>query len=270
MNYFPISRLLLGLATLFSVLVLTGCATGPSGRRIELVNVVRDAAGASPRWQPVEPAQVGLRVWRDLQEVHATRGMQLLPGDEVQTGVQSAAVISFSGGGAAGTGTGTVAVDENSRVRVGSLEVFFGRIFANVRGLFETSSENVVAGVEGTRFLFEVTHDRKVRVAVAQGVVSCSARDGSWQAVSLQAGQALVSAYPNRSMPQVMPADPRELRDLEDWAAQVAAPPAASPPPALFTPFFNFGFGIGGGRDRGGDDWQDRTPTRDPLMRKPD
>ena len=169
MNYFPISRLLLGLATLFAVLVLTGCATGPIERRIELVNVVRDVAGASPRWQPAEPAQVGLRVWRKLQEVHATRGMQLLPGDEVQTGAQSAAVISFSGG-PVGAGTGTVAVDENSRVRVGSLEVFFGRIFANVRGLFETTSENVVAGVEGTRFLFEVTPDRKVRVAVAHGL----------------------------------------------------------------------------------------------------
>lgn len=268
MNYFPISRLLFGLATLFTVLVLTGCATGPSERRIELVNVVRDAAGASPRWQPAEPAQVGLRVWRNQQEVHATRGMQLLPGDEVQTGAQSAAVIGFSGG-PVGAGTGTVAVDENSRVRVGSLEVFFGRIFANVRGLFETTSENVVAGVEGTRFLFEVTRDRKVRVAVAQGVVSCSSRDGSWQSVSLQAGQALVSAYPNRARPQVMPADPRELRDLEDWAAQVAAPPAASPPPALFAPFFNFGFGIGGGRDRGGDDWQDRNPPRDPPTRRP-
>ena len=265
MNYFPISRLLLGLATLFAVLVLTGCATGPIERRIELVNVVRDVAGASPRWQTAEPAQVGLRVWRNLQEVHATRGMLLLPGDEVQTGAQSAAVISFSGG-PVGAGTGTVAVDENSRVRVGSLEVFFGRIFANVRGLFETTSENVVAGVEGTRFLFEVTPDRKVRVAVAQGVVSCGSRTGNWQAVSLHAGQALVSVYPNRAIPQVMPADPRELRDLEDWAAQVAALPAPSPPPALFTPFLNFGFGIGGHRD----DWQDRSTTRDPATRKPD
>lgn len=265
MNYFPISRLLLGLATLFAVLVLTGCATGPIERRIELVNVVRDVAGASPRWQPAEPAQVGLRVWRKLQEVHATRGMLLLPGDEVQTGAQSAAVIGFSGG-PIGAGTGTVAVDENSRVRVGSLEVFFGRIFANVRGLFETSSENVVAGVEGTRFLFEVTPDRKVRVAVAQGVVSCGSRTGNWQAVSLHAGQALVSVYPNRAIPQVMPADPRELRDLEDWAAQVAALPAPPPPPALFTPFLNFGFGIGAHRD----DWQDRSTTRDPATRKPD
>ena len=91
-------------------------------------------------------------------------------------------------------------------------------------------------------------------------------RDTAATDVIVHAGQALVSAYPNRSMPQVMPADPRELRDLEDWAAQVAALPAPSPPPALFTPFLNFGFGIGGHRD----DWQDRSTTRDPATRKPD
>ena len=43
MNYFPISRLLLGLATLFAVLVLTGCATGPIERRIELEPLAKGA-----------------------------------------------------------------------------------------------------------------------------------------------------------------------------------------------------------------------------------
>lgn len=269
MNHFHNRRLLRGLASLCAVLALAlvGCATGPSEKHIELANVVRDVPGGNPRWQQAEPAEVGLRVWRNQQEVRATRGMRLLPGDVVQTGPQSAAVIGYSGG-PAGVGTGTVAVDENSRVRVGSLEVFFGRIFANVRGLFETTSENIVAGVEGTRFLFEVTRDRNVRVAVAQGVVSCNSRSGSWQAVRLQANQALVSAYPNRAMPQVVPADARELRDLEDWAAKVTTV-ATAPPPALPTPYFEFGIGTGRSRDGGSDGGQDRDATRNPATRTP-
>ena len=58
MNYFPMSRLLLALTTLLAVLILTGCATGPSERRIELVNVVRDAAGAVVEGDPGHTAEV--------------------------------------------------------------------------------------------------------------------------------------------------------------------------------------------------------------------
>lgn len=251
------------LGALAVLLTLTACATGPGESRIELDQVVRDVPGASPRWQPAEPAQAGLRVWRGMQEVAATRGMRLQPGDVLQTGAASAAVIRYSGG-APGAGTGSVALDENTRVRVGSLEVFFGRIFANVRGLFETTSENIVAGVEGTRFAFEIAAgSRDVRVVVASGVVVCTSRDGSWQPLRLHANQALISKYPSRSPPRVVPADARELRDLEDWAAKVSAVP---PPPPLPTPYFQFGVGVDRGRGGGSNDGgQKPEKARDPA-----
>ena len=225
------------------LVALAGCASGPSTPTIKLGSVVRDAAPASPRWVPAEPDAVGLLVWRNLVALRAERGMRLEPGDVVQTGPRSAATLVFSGGNP-GAGAGTVTLDESTRVRVGSLEVFFGRVFASVRGLFETSSENIVAGVEGTSYLFEVQRDRDVRVAVAEGVVSCRSRDGSWAPIRLHPGQMLSSSYPNRAPPRVGGADARALRDMAAWAAEVAKagePPAAQPPSLppieIFIPF---------------------------------
>ncbi|MDE2300637.1 MAG: FecR domain-containing protein [Burkholderiales bacterium] len=223
MNPFEL-RWLRGLA-LTITLVLAACETGPQEPTIRLAQVAREVAGTEVRWQQAEPAEVGLRVWRDGQELRATRGMLLQRGDVVQTGPQSAAVIRFSGGNT-GAATGTTTLAENTRVRLGSLEVFFGRVFANLRGLFETSSENIVAGVEGTRFLFEVRPDRSVAIAVAEGVVACRPRQAGWASVRLHALEALVSAYPNRTAPRVMPADARELRDAAAWADSVAEAPS--------------------------------------------
>ena len=221
-----LARLLALVAMLVCVLALPACETGPREPTIRLDRVAREVPGADPRWQQAEPAEVGLRVWRDGQELRATRGMLLQRGDVVQTGALSAAVIRFSGA-TTGAATGTTTLAENTRVRVGSLEVFFGRVFANLRGLFETSSENIVAGVEGTRFLFEVRPDRGVAIAVADGVVACRPRQaGGWAPVRLRANEALLSAYPNRAPPRVVPADARELRDAAAWAASVAEAPA--------------------------------------------
>ena len=213
-----------GLALVIS-LMLPGCQTGPREPTIRLEQVARDVAGAEPRWQQAEPSEVGLRVWRDGQEIRAARGMRLQRGDVVQTGPQSAAVLRFSGG-STGTGTGTTALAENTRVQIGSLEVFFGRVFANIRGFFETSSENVVAGVEGTRYLFEVRPDRGVAISVAEGVVACRPRQAGWAPVRLRASEALWSPYPNRTPPRLVPADARELRDAAEWASQVADAPS--------------------------------------------
>ncbi len=246
-----------------ATLIVAGCATAPSGPAITLDSVVRDAAPASPRWVPAEPEAVELRVWRNFVALPAKRGMRLEPGDVLQTGPRSAAAIVFSG---AATGEGTVTLDESTRVRVGSLEVFFGRIFANVRGLFETTSENIVAGVEGTSYLFEVARNRDVRVAVAEGVVTCRPKSAGWAPIRLQPGQMLSSSYPSQAPPRVGAADPRELRDAMAWAAEVAKaaePPA--PPPELPPMIIRFPGSFGGspsGDTPAGSPGTDRYPER--------
>lgn len=206
---------------LLLVLLLGSCQTGPRAPTIRLEQVVRDREGSAPRWQQAEPGEVGVSVWRQGRQVAASRSMLLQPGDEVQTGLRSAAVIRFSG-----ATRGDVTLSENTRVRVGSIEVFFGRVWADVRGLFEASSAGVVAGVEGTRFLFEVRPDRSVYVAVAEGVVNCRARTGGWRDVRLHANEALGASYPANARPPVVSADPRELREAAATAAQIADAPA--------------------------------------------
>jgi hypothetical protein len=118
-----------------------------------------------------------------------------------------------------------VLVLERTRVRMGSLEVFFGRVFALQRNQFTVSSETVVAGVEGTRFVFEVGRDRTVHVAVADGAVVCRSPQSSWAPVRLRASEALLSHYPSRVPPKVSSADARELRAYEELSREVSRAP---------------------------------------------
>ena len=191
------------------------CATGPVETTIRLEKVVQPAA-AGTRWQQVEPVAAGLRVWRDDRPLPPTTGMRLETGDVLETAPNTAALVRF------GT-TGSAVLDGRTRARIGSLEVFFGRVFADVRGFFQTASETVVAGVAGTRFLFEVRSDRSTRVAVAQGEVTCTPRRGSWSPIRLQPGEALAVMHDERVQPARYAADPDELREAGAFADAVAA-----------------------------------------------
>jgi hypothetical protein len=197
------------------VAVGSACATGPMEPAIRLEKVAQPAADGT-RWQQVEPVAAGLRVWRDDRPLRPATGMRLEKGDVVETAPGSAALIRF------GTGGSTV-LDGRTRVRIGSLEVFFGRVFADVRGFFQTASETVVAGVAGTRFLFQVRPDRSTRIAVAQGEVTCSPRRGSWSPIRLHPGEALAVTQDERGQPPTYAADPDELREAAAFADSVAA-----------------------------------------------
>ncbi|MEP6609693.1 MAG: hypothetical protein ABJA83_13575 [Burkholderiaceae bacterium] len=205
------------LALITLILALVGCAAVREAvfPPIQLWQIAREVPGADPRWQRSE---VGVRVWRAGREIAVHRSMELLPGDELETGPNAAAVIRFRE-------AGDTVVLERSRVRVGSLEVIFGRMLALLRNQFTVSSENVVAGVEGTRFLFEVGPDRSVRVAVADGAVVCRSRQNAWPPVRLRANEQLASRYPNRAPPSVGAADTRELRTYEQLSKEVSNAP---------------------------------------------
>ena len=144
--------------------------------------------------------------------------MELLPGDEIETGANAAAVLRFRD-------AGDTLVLERTRVRIGSLEVIFGRMFALLRNRFTVTSETVVAGVEGTRFLFEVGRDRAVRVAVADGAVVCRSPQDAWAPVRLRANEALLSRYPSRAPPTHTAADASELRAYEQLSRDVSSAP---------------------------------------------
>ncbi len=204
------------------VLALTGSASARQSALppVQLWQIAREVPGADPRWQRVDADTAGVRVWRGGREIAVRRLMALQPGDEIETGQSVAAVLRFRD-------AGDTLVLNGTRVRIGSLEVLFGRVFALLRNRFTVSSQTVVAGVEGTRFLFEVGRDRAVHVAVADGVVVCSSPQGAWAPVRLRSNEGLRSRYPSRGPPVVGKTDASELRAYEAMALAVSR---AQPP----------------------------------------
>ena len=85
---------------------------------------------------------------------------------------------------------GDVYIDGATRVRVGSLDVLFGKLFARVRGLFSVENQNVVAGVEGTEFAFEVATDGTTQITVLDGTVLSSSKNLPWKPLRVTRGQA--------------------------------------------------------------------------------
>ena len=192
-------------------LALCGCAG------VRLQQIARQDPARGPGYVQLESGGGAVRVYRGGRLLDARRGMPLQVGDEIETDANSAAVIRD-------LEHGDVVLADSTRVRVGSLEVLFGRVFATVRGLFTASSENVVAGVEGTSFVFEVSRDRSVRVAVLDGTVTCRSRSGGWPPIQLRPREALRW---DRGAPRVGPASERELEAIRLWAQQVSAAPRA-------------------------------------------
>lgn len=195
-------------------LTLPGCAG------VMLQQLAQEDPSGAARYTQLDIGGGTVRAYRGGRPIDTRRGMQLQPGDEIETGADGAAVIRF-------LEQGEVVLAAETRVRIGSLEVLFGRIFANVRGLFTASSENVVAGVEGTGFTFEVRRDRSVRLVVLDGVVAFRSRTGSWPPVRVGARQAVMSPYPGRTPPRVERASVQEIDEIRRWVRDVTSAPRA-------------------------------------------
>lgn len=214
-NHRPWLRRLL--SAMLALALLAACVTPNREPTIRLDRAVRETPG-TPRWQQMTPQQAGVRVWRNGQEVSTATGMLLHPGDELETAPQATAVLRYSA-------HGLVTVAERSRVRVGSLEVFFGRLLAEVRNLFEVRSESVAAAVDGTTFLVEVQARRGMRIAVAEGTVNCRSLTNQWAAFKLPAGRAMLAQFADAQPPRQTAANAQELASTLEWAREIRAAP---------------------------------------------
>ena len=180
----PVHGLIL-LLLLVTVGFVPGCSTGISVREIAR----EDPAAATAT---LGPAKVGALCECSATVARSSRSeaWRCSRATRLRSASNGAAVIYFAN-------QGEVVAAGATRVRIGSLEVLFGRVFAKVRGLFTISSENVVAGVEGTSFLFQLEPGPSVRVAVADGTVICRPRVGtSWAPLRLSPGQELAARFP--------------------------------------------------------------------------
>jgi hypothetical protein len=172
---------------------------------------------------PWEEAAV-VQMFREEQPVTVRPFMALRSGDVIETGADGAAIIHFKK-------LGDVILASNTRVRIGSLEVLFGRIFAKIKGFFSVETHEVVAGVEGTEFILEF-RDQTVRVIVIKDAVTCRSRGSKWPVIRVHQGNEL-SVTPATAAPATRLASKSEMNDLGSWVRRVESerPP---PPPQIY------------------------------------
>lgn len=152
-------------------------------------------------------------VYREGRRLHVSRSIPLQSGDAVQTGAEPGARITFPNGD-------TVILDSHTRVHLSNVFVEFGRILARVQGFFEAENENIIAGAEGTEFVFEVTRDRDVVVTALDGSVVCRSKRHGWR-VPLYRGEIFYSRYPNVVNPGKRAATRKELDDIRFWIRRI-------------------------------------------------
>jgi hypothetical protein len=211
---FVFRRLVLGILLVAS-LGLAGCAP-------TLVQVLKQDPANPERYIRVS-APGAVTVFRGGRVFAWSAPQVLQPGDVIQTGPESAAIIRLPEGH-------EIVLDEETRVRLGSFIVEFGRLLARARGFFEVESENVVAGVEGTEFVFQAPRrDRSVAVTVLEGSVVCRSKIAAWSPVRLRPRERFSSAYPHSAVPEKRPATDEEMEDIRHWVRRIDA---SYPPPA--------------------------------------
>lgn len=200
-------------------LTLAGCTP-------MLVQVLKQDPRDPDRYLHAQPAELAgaATVYRGGRALPVSLPYQLQPGDVVQTGSDAVARIRYPEGH-------QIILDVNTRARLGSFFIEFGRILARARGFFEAESENVVAGVEGTEFVFQVPGDRSALVTVLDGAVVCRSKTQSWAPVRLRRGERF-HLFPNTTLPDKRSVTSGELEDIRRWIRRVddEVPDTPGPP----------------------------------------
>ena len=138
--------------------------------------------------------------------------LPLQRGDQIQTHVAAYVVIRYAGGA-------RVYLKPNTAVRVGSLFVFAGEVFARARGFFRIDTDFVNAGVQGTEFTLISDGDSVARVTVREGRVICSSPTGRWIPVLLQGGEQLVARRQRQPVLSRVPSD--DVHSATAWVDEV-------------------------------------------------
>lgn len=144
-------------------------------------------------------------------------GMPLWLGDMVETDSANFALIEYTNGDG-------VYMKPETRVRLGSIFVFFGEIFNRIvsGSGFRAESDVVEAGVEETEFLVHVDKaTRATTVTVSRGAVRCTPRTGTWTAQVLRANQRLIVPRVVAVQPRALVVNQTEVQATSRWAEEV-------------------------------------------------
>lgn len=163
-------------------------------------------------------AERSVTVKSNVRRVPANAGMKLYDGDVVTTSGDSYARVRFRDGD-------EVWLDYRTEVRIGSLDISFGRVFAVVRGIFTIDSEYVTAGTEGTEFSVAVNRPKRgdYSVSVKKGVVRCSSPRRRWKTLRVTRGERL-SSKKHLAPKKVLLKGPMKQREFS-WVKRLSRGP---------------------------------------------
>ena len=199
-------RWIVGVITVAMLLPsLSGCVTKPPAT-VRLDGIVVDGQRLA------RPTETGLvRVMRSGSVIEARVGMELLPGDRVETGPTADIVIRYPSGS-------EVFMRPNSSGRIGSFTQLIGEVFVKVKGLFAVETAFVKAGARGTAYLVRAGSRGEATVIVFDGTVEVESPTSAWTSVAMGAGSRAV-AHPRA--PQPVPASADELRITREWVERI-------------------------------------------------
>lgn len=161
----------------------------------------------------VESEDLGsVQVLRQGARLSTQANMPLQPGDEIITDAESTVWINFADGTDVILGPGT-------RIKIQSIQAFFGKVFVRARALFRVDTEYVVAGTEGTEFLTIVQPPDEVSLTVLEGSVRLESKIQAWAPVSVR--QAERAVMRGAESPQKQPVTARELQEIRLWVEEI-------------------------------------------------
>lgn len=119
----------------------------------------------------VEASSSQVTVMRSQSSLAVSTGMPLFAGDEVSTGAGVKLTILFLD--EAAETNNEVSLDQHTRVQLGSLFTWLGKVVVTVKGAFETKTTRARWGVRGTEYELVVETDGTNTLRVLKGAVAC-------------------------------------------------------------------------------------------------
>ena len=176
--------------------------------------------------RPALPTELGrVQIIRDGTSRDGSPKMSVEKGDGVITGADGVALLTLRDGYEVIFEAGTEATIENPSifVKIGKLIV---KKLKEVKEKLTVNSEFASAGVEGTEFVYELTRDQTVHIAVLEGRVTVHARGGGWDSVTYTAGTTgtIRAGNPPSRMGRLDSASVRAIRQRIDAVENAARP----------------------------------------------
>ena len=165
-------------------------------------------------WRLATAPELGsVSIERAGRRIATQLGMELLVDDTLRTDARAIAVLAFGSKGS------EVAVRSTSTVRISSVFVLLGEVFAWVVDYFEVQGEQVEMLPRGTEFLVKVGRGDVVEVTMVEGRVYVASRTRAWPDLSVEPFEQATAIGAQPPTKRIL--SPEELNDKLQWVKRL-------------------------------------------------